>query len=922
MTYCTLVAGLGLLCHAKWLTAQTPEPVSPGELVVDVRVQGNQTVTQTRILNEIKTRLGRPFSRETVEQDVRHLARLGWFVDVKPLYQQTPRGRVVIFQVTERPTLRYIKYLGNESVRDKIMARETGLKVGDALDPYAVEEGRRKIEQFYRERGYNKAQVKVLEGTKLQDRGAVFVINEGAQQRVWKVKFIGNTIASDSRLKTQIQSKPGLFWYFKGYVDRKKIDEDIDRLTAYYRSLGFFGAKIGRELEFSDSDKWLTLTFVIDEGPRYKIRNVSFLGNKRFQTSRLATGISLKRGDHFDQKLMNHDVSLLRDLYGSEGYVFADVKADPRFLEEPGQLDLVYNIDEGSRYRVGRITVHVQGDNPHTRIQTVLNRVSLRTGDIIDIREMRASERRLRASGLFANNPIAGQAPRIVLQPPGSQETQLAEERGRGARGQSPDPPRIAPRGQQVVDVQVHGHLAPAHHTAPNHPARLRQTAKPATNVVRMQSPDSGATRPTTGYGGYGVNAVSPGGQPAGGYPVQPSVTQAPVRTAALPGNAGGGVPQYTQPNFPQPHWDPNAPLEVYPEGLPVDIFVEETQTGRFMVGVGVNSDAGVLGNITLDEQNFNLFRVPRSLEDFRNGTAFRGRGQHFRLEAQPGSEVQRYLVSLQEPYLFDTPVSLGLSGFFFDRRFRDWDEQRYGGRVSLGYQLTPDLSLSVAYRGENVNIHDVFVPTPPELADAVGDNVLHGFRPTLRHDTRDSAFLATQGHLLELSFEQVIGTFYYPRAELDLRQYFLVRQRPDGSGRHVISVGGKVGFTGAQTPIYDHFFAGGFSTIRGFSFRGAAPRDPDTGVTVGGEFTILGSAEYLFPITADDMLRGVVFCDVGTVERDVEINDLRVAPGVGLRITVPALGPAPIALDFAFPVVTVAGDDEQIFSFNVGFLR
>ena len=62
--------------------------------------------------------------------------------------------------------------------------------------------------------------------------------------------------------------------------------------------------------------------------------------------------------------------------------------------------------------------------------------------------------------------------------------------------------------------------------------------------------------------------------------------------------------------------------------------------------------------------------------------------------------------MSFQEPYLFDTPVSLGLSGSYFDRRFNDWDESRLGGRVSFGYQwLDKDLSTVASYRGENVDI-------------------------------------------------------------------------------------------------------------------------------------------------------------------------------------------------------------------------
>ncbi len=95
-------------------------------------------------------------------------------------------------------------------------------------------------------------------------------------------------------------------------------------------------------------------------------------------------------------------------------------------------------------------------------------------------------------------------------------------------------------------------------------------------------------------------------------------------------------------------------------------------------------------------------------------------------------------------------------------------------------------------------------------------------------------------------------------------------------------------------------------------------------GVIVGGEFRFLGSVEYMMPLTADDMIKGVVFCDFGTVEESVEINsdDYRVAVGAGLRISIPALGPAPLALDFAFPVAKEDTDDVQNFSFFFGLGR
>jgi outer membrane protein insertion porin family len=361
---------------------------------------------------------------------------------------------------------------------------------------------------------------------------------------------------------------------------------------------------------------------------------------------------------------------------------------------------------------------------------------------------------------------------------------------------------------------------------------------------------------------------------------------------------------------------------------LDFDVYVDEARTGRFMFGMGVNSDLGVTGQVVIEERNFDFLRLPTSWNDIIQGGAFRGGGQNFRLEAMPGTQVQRYLASFTHPYIylpgFVDPFSLNLSGFLFDRRYFDWTESRLGGRIGLGYRLTHDLSLAGSIRAESVDVNELrVVGLVPELDEVVGENELYSGRVTITHDTRDTPFAPTEGHLFEVSYEQVFGSFDYPRAEFDYRQYFLIRERPDGSGRHTLGYAFKAGFSGSQTPIFERFFAGGFSTMRGFDFRGASPVGAGN-VTVGGDFRFLGSVEYIFPLTADDMMRGVVFCDYGTVEQDITINsdNYRVAPGAGLRISVPALGPAPLALDFAFPLAKAATDDTQVFSFFFGFGR
>ncbi|MFO7902611.1 MAG: BamA/TamA family outer membrane protein [Pirellulaceae bacterium] len=429
------------------------------------------------------------------------------------------------------------------------------------------------------------------------------------------------------------------------------------------------------------------------------------------------------------------------------------------------------------------------------------------------------------------------------------------------------------------------------------------------TQQSMLQPPAGNATGPVP----PNSNRPTTGSPPAAGRP--------DGRTRA---GSGTGTDQWVTSPYLGPEGDLNVPPRQQLPGTPVplDVRVEEARTGRFMLGAGINSDAGVTGQITIDERNFDLFGFPTSWSEVWSGQAFRGRGQAFRLEAMPGTEVQRYLVNFTEPYLFSTPISLNVSGFIYDRGYFDWNESRAGGRLGLGYRLTPDLTASTALRMEDVDITNPRVLGVTQLDRVLGSNDSYSSEFSLRHDTRDLPFSPTEGHLIELKFEQAFGEFDYPRGEVDLRKYFLVRERPDGSGRHTLAANLGAGISGSHTPLFENYFAGGFSTIRGFEFRGASP--VVNTVTVGGRFRMLGSLEYMMPLTADDMIKGVAFCDVGTVEQEITIDtdNFRVAPGFGFRISVPALGPAPLAFDFAFPVAKSDTDDERVFSFFFGVGR
>ena len=226
--------------------------------VVDVRVEGNTTIPLEQILAQLQTRKDRPYDPATVQRDVKKLVNLPWFVDVQTLEEDTTAGKVIVFRVVERPTLRYIEYHGNREIKEKNLEKETGLRVGDSLDPYMIDEGRRKITELYQRNGYNDVQVTIAEGLKRTDRGVTYIIHEGQQQKIWKTKFEGNEFATDGQLRQRIKSKHGFGYVFNNYVSEEQLEADRQLLTAYYRSFGFFRAEVGKIVEFNKSGTWAT----------------------------------------------------------------------------------------------------------------------------------------------------------------------------------------------------------------------------------------------------------------------------------------------------------------------------------------------------------------------------------------------------------------------------------------------------------------------------------------------------------------------------------------------------------------------------------------------------------------------------------------------------------------------------------------
>ncbi|MBT8485027.1 MAG: outer membrane protein assembly factor BamA [Phycisphaerales bacterium] len=354
-------------------------------------------------------------------------------------------------------------------------------------------------------------------------------------------------------------------------------------------------------------------------------------------------------------------------------------------------------------------------------------------------------------------------------------------------------------------------------------------------------------------------------------------------------------------------------------------IEVKERNTGSVNFGVAVGSDAGVFGEISIVQNNFDIADFPTSISELIAGRSLRGAGQQFSATFRPGNEIFEYSASLTEPHFLETDYAFTILGAVRRRIFDQYDQERATGSLSIHRSLGDIWRLGFRTRVERVELSDIDPDAPVDVFQDAGPDDLAAAGVTLTRTTVDEITRPTRGSRLELSFDQfgiLGGDFEFSRAEAEYTVFVPLDE--DFLGRSTtFRLNTRVGylFGGDRPPIYEQFYMGG-TTFRGFDFRTVSPKGirADTGELgddpVGGEWMFFVGGQVEFPLFQES-ITGVVFLDSGTVVDDPGVDDYRVSAGVGVRLYIPELGPVPIAFDFGFPVLEEPGDESRLLSFS-----
>lgn len=433
-----LAAGLGVpvlaqvgpndAAPSKMLSAKL-EPFE-NRLIRAVTLEGVRDEDRQLALNQIRVQPGQPLRVSAVQADVQRLTRLGRFKQITAQLQTFDDQSVgLIYSAAETPVVKLVQLVGNRQLGDAELGAEIDVLVGTPIDPYQIDRTLRKVRELYRKKGYYQADVTVDEKELKENQILLYRIREGERVKVTDIRFEGNASFSEKELRPAL--KTDVWGIFRdGVLDDLTLDQDLAELLQYYKDRGHLDVRADRRVQPAPNGREAVVTFIIEEGPRYTLRDVRVelaegAGTRDakeptvYTRAQIAGLIPLKSGETYSLDKVRKSIEAMEQAYQKLGYIDARVvKFDVR---QPGApvVDLLLVVSEGKAYKTG--VVDIVG-NELTQQKVIRRQVRLKPDRPLDGVALRESEDKLKLTRLFGDQRPGEKPPKLTVQAARSDE--------------------------------------------------------------------------------------------------------------------------------------------------------------------------------------------------------------------------------------------------------------------------------------------------------------------------------------------------------------------------------------------------------------------------------------------------------------------------------------------------------------------
>jgi len=367
-----------------------------------IRVEGNKRIESEAILAVLESKKGESLDYDRIDRDLRAIFKMGFFRDVQVETEQGPRGDIVIFKVTEKPSIAQITFKGAKKVGEEDLKKETGVKLYTILDLSEIRQSINRLKEYYRQQGYYNVQIKEeIKPLPQNEVALIYDIQEGEKVYISNIEFVGNTHFSDDALKkVMMTSEKGLLSFFtkSGVLDKRKLEFDLHKVTAFYHNQGYIKAKTGEPEIVYREGEGLIITVEVTEGPQFKINRIEVEGDLILPPEELLRKVQISKEGVFNRETVRLDTLALKEFYAGQGYAYATVTPLTREYPDKHLVDVVYKITKNLKVRIERINIT---GNTITRDKVIRREIRLIEGDYFSGQGLQRSIQNIRRLNFF-----------------------------------------------------------------------------------------------------------------------------------------------------------------------------------------------------------------------------------------------------------------------------------------------------------------------------------------------------------------------------------------------------------------------------------------------------------------------------------------------------------------------------------------
>ena len=360
--------------------------------IVKIEIKGNRKIEASAILQQIKSKAGKPFWEADISADIKTIFKMGFFLDVTADAISTPEGKEVTFTVQEKGLISDIRINGNKALSKGDIQEVLTIKVKQNLNQEKIKADVEKIKNLYETKGYNNAEITdKVEKDGEKDFRIIFDIKENGKIYVKSITFEGNEAYSSKELKNMMSSSEyTIFSFFSdsGMLKREQLKQDIQKLNAYYFNNGFINSQVG-EPEITHDEKGIYIKIKIKEGKRFKFGKIEISGDSLIKPRpELLQALKIKEGNNYDRESLSKDIDFLTQACNDEGYAIADVNPKVNIREKEQLVDIDFQLKKGELVYINRINIT---GNAVTRDKVIRRQLEVVEGNLYSSSKLKNS---------------------------------------------------------------------------------------------------------------------------------------------------------------------------------------------------------------------------------------------------------------------------------------------------------------------------------------------------------------------------------------------------------------------------------------------------------------------------------------------------------------------------------------------------